>query len=120
MDFPDPSNFLEILLHSQNIRPTASENRSFYRNPELDALLDQARGEPDRERRLALYRQANDIVSRDAPWAFLSNDLGAELWQPYVMNYHPHPVWSQNYRDVWLDLPRRRVADSTYVTGGAR
>jgi ABC-type transport system substrate-binding protein len=120
MDFPDPSNFLEILLHSQNIRPTASENRSFYRNPELDALLDQARGEPDRERRLALYRQANDIVSRDAPWAFLNNDLGAELWQPYVMNYHPHPVWSQNYRDVWLDLPRRRVADSTYVTGGAR
>ncbi|MBK7155590.1 MAG: ABC transporter substrate-binding protein [Sandaracinaceae bacterium] len=120
MDFPDPSNFLEILLHSQNIRPTASENRSFYRNPELDALLDQARGEPDRERRLALYQEANDIVSRDAPWAFLSNDLGAELWQPYVMNYHPHPVWSQNYRDVWLDLPRRRVADSTYVTGGAR
>lgn len=119
MDFPDPSNFLEILLHSHNIRPSASENRSFYRNPELDALLDQARGEPDRQRRLALYRQANDIVSRDAPWAFLSNDLGAELWQPYVMNYHPHPVWTQNYRDVWLDLPRRRVADSTYVTGGA-
>ena len=47
------------------------------------------------------------------------NDLGAELWQPYVMNYHPHPVWTQNYRDVWLDLPRRRVADSTYVSGGA-
>jgi len=120
MDFPDASNFLEILLHSQNIRPTASENRSFYRNPELDTLLDQARGEPDRERRLALYRQANEIVSRDAPWAFLSNDLGAELWQPYVMNYHPHPVWTQNYRDIWLDLPRRRVADSTYVAGGAR
>ncbi|MCA9536605.1 MAG: ABC transporter substrate-binding protein [Myxococcales bacterium] len=117
MDFPDPSNFLEILFHSQNIHPTASENRSFYRNPELDALLDQARGEPDRERRLALYRQANDIVSRDAPWAFLSNDLGAELWQPYVMNYRPHPVWSNDYRNVWLDLPRVRVADSTYTEG---
>jgi hypothetical protein len=59
-------------------------------------------------------------VSRDAPWAFLSNDLGAELWQPYVMNYRPHPVWKENYRDVWLDLPRRRVPDSTYTTGGAR
>lgn len=120
MDFPDPANFLEVLLHSHNIRPTASENRSFYSNPELDRLLDEARGEPDRERRLALYRQANDIVSRDAPWAFMSYGLNTELWQPYVMNYDPHPVWSMNYRDVWLDLPRRRVPDSTYTEGAPR
>ena len=82
--------------------------------------MDEARGETNVERRLALYRRANEIVSRDAPWAFLSYSLGAELWQPYVKNYAPHPVWSQDYRNVWLDLPRRRVPDSRWTEGETR
>ena len=39
-DFPDPSNFMDILFHSRSIHPVNSENRSFYRNPKLDAILD--------------------------------------------------------------------------------
>ncbi len=110
MDFPDPSNFLDILFHSRSIHETHSENRSFYRNDELDGLLDRARAEVDRERRIALYRQANEIVARDAPWAFLYYPQTMELWQPYVRGYEPHPIWARNFRDVWLDLPRRSAA----------
>ena len=117
MDFPDPSNFLDILLHSRSIRPENSENRSFYRNPELDRVLDEARSERDPGRRVALYRQANDLVARDAPWAFTSYPLKTELHQAYVHGYVPHPVWSQDYRNVWLDLPRRRLADRARGTG---
>ena len=109
MDFPDPSNFLDILFHSRSIHPENSENRAFYRNDELDGILDQARSETDRERRLGLYRQANAIISRDAPWAFTYNPLSMELWQPYVKGYEPHPVWFEDYRNVWLDLPRERL-----------
>lgn len=110
MDFPDPSNFLDILFNSRSIHPTSSENRAFYRNAELDRLLDQARVEVDRDRRLDFFRAANEIVSRDAPWAFVSNRLSLEAWQPYVKGYRPHPIWPQEYRDVWLDLPRRAAA----------
>ncbi len=117
MDFPDPSNFLDILFHSRSIHPENSENRAFYRNPELDALLDEARSETDRSRRIDLYRQANAIVSRDAPWAFTFYPLSMEVWQPYVKGYRPHPVWSESYRDVWLDLPRRRLARSLLGAG---
>ncbi len=36
--------------------------------------------------------------------------MSMERWQPYVRGYRPHPVWSEDYRNVWLDLPRRRFA----------
>ena len=35
-DFPDPSNFLDVLLHSKNI---GSNNNTNYSNPAVDALL---------------------------------------------------------------------------------
>ena len=120
MDFPDPSNFLDILFNSRSIHPDHSENRSFYRNPEVDRLLDTARSETDHTRRIALYRQANDIVSQDAPWAFAYYPMSFEAWQPYVKNYRPHPIWSEDYRDVWLDLPRRHAERSLFGTGHAR
>ncbi len=109
LDFPDPSNFL-FLFDQASIHPEHSENRVFYRNPEVDRLLAEGKSERDRERRLGLYREANEIIARDAPWAFLYYATTMELWQPYVRNYDSHPVWSEDYREVWLDLPRQRVA----------
>ncbi len=118
-DFPDPSNFMDILFHSRSIHPQNSENRSFYRNPELDAILDEARPETDRDKRLALYAKANAILARDAPWAFISYPVDMFVWQPYVKGFRPHPVWLNEYRHVWLDLPRRRVSQSIYEGAGA-
>jgi peptide/nickel transport system substrate-binding protein len=42
-----------------------------YSNPELDKLLDEARGILDQERRLHLYRQAQRLIVEDAPYIFL-------------------------------------------------
>lgn len=113
-DFPDPSNFMDILFHSRSIHPENSENRSFYRNPELDALLDRARPEANHEIRLALYAKANAILAEDAPWVFLYYPVDMFAWQPYVKGFRPHPVWLNEYRNIWLDLPRRRVSQSIY------
>ncbi|MFZ1864628.1 MAG: ABC transporter substrate-binding protein [Polyangiales bacterium] len=113
-DFPDPSNFMDILFHSRSIHPENSENRSFYRNPKLDAILDRARAEVDRTERLALYAQANAIIAADAPWVFLYYPVEMFAWQPYVKGFRPHPVWLNEYRDVWLDLPRERVSQVIY------
>jgi len=118
-DFPDPSNFMDILFHSRSIHPVNSENRSFYRNPELDAILDSARAEVDRNKRLALYAQANAILAEDAPWAFLSYAVDMFAWQPYVKGFRPHPVWLNEYRNIWLDLPRKRVSQAIYDEGVA-
>jgi len=109
-DFPDPADFLDILFHTDSIHDRDSENRAFYSNPELDGLLDEARVEQDRDRRREMYERASNIVAHDAPWAFVFNSLRFEIWQPYVRNYQPNMVWANDYRRVWLDLPRRRLA----------
>lgn len=62
-DYPDPQNFLGVKLHS-----ASKQNNSQYSNPEVDALLDQADVEKDAEKRLSLYRQAEQIIINDAPW----------------------------------------------------
>jgi peptide/nickel transport system substrate-binding protein len=109
MDYPDPANFLG-LLHSRGIASQSAANKAFYANPKLDRLLDAALVERDAPRRAALYREANDLVAHDAPWAFFANSSLLHGMQPYVRNYHPHPAYWLWVNDVWLDLPRRRVA----------
>jgi peptide/nickel transport system substrate-binding protein len=109
-DFPDPADFLDILFHSRAIHDHDSENKSYYRNAELDALLDAARIERDRDRRRQMYEDASNIVARDAPWAFAFNQLKMDAWQPYVRDFQPHPVWDNYYAELWLDLPRRHAA----------
>ena len=71
--------FLKDLFYSTEI-PTqdrAGRNRSRYKNPELDRILDEAVNTADREKALGLYRQAQDIVSRDLPML--------PLWYPANM-----------------------------------
>lgn len=42
-----------------------------YRNPELDAIIDAARGEVNEEKRMALWHQAEKILVEDQPYTFL-------------------------------------------------
>jgi peptide/nickel transport system substrate-binding protein len=53
------------------LRTRDRANTAGYSNAEVDRLLDAAGIEPDRERRAGLYRQAEAMVNREAPWIFL-------------------------------------------------
>jgi oligopeptide transport system substrate-binding protein len=103
-DYPDPTNFFDSRFHSRSIKPAGSTNDSFYTNPELDALLDAARGELDPARRDAMYRRAERILYNDAPWIWDYHRLITEVTQPYVRGYEPHPIWIRDYTSAWLDL----------------
>jgi ABC-type transport system substrate-binding protein len=100
-DYADPGSFFDPSLHSRAIGGT---NYSFYANPELDELLDAARGEPDPAKRDAAYRSAERIVREDAPWIWSYHQLTTEVVQPYVKSYAPHPIWARDYTAAWLDL----------------
>jgi oligopeptide transport system substrate-binding protein len=78
-DVPDADNFLAPMLHS-----ASSTNYTFYRNPLVDRLLDQGRGEVDDVRRLALYREVERIVMDDPPWIGQNYHVSEYLYQPYV------------------------------------
>jgi ABC-type transport system substrate-binding protein len=103
-DFPDPTNFFDPRFHSRSIKPANSSNDSFYANPELDALLDDARGELDQHKREAMYHRAERILYDDAPWIWDYHRLSTEVTQPYVRGYEPHPIWQRDYTSAWLDL----------------
>jgi peptide/nickel transport system substrate-binding protein/oligopeptide transport system substrate-binding protein len=78
-DIPDPDNVLSPLLHS-----TGSSNYTFYRNPLVDQLLEQARRAFDEAQRMALYHEVERLVMDEAP--LMAQHYGASeyLYQPYV------------------------------------
>ncbi|MEW5957268.1 MAG: peptide ABC transporter substrate-binding protein [Chloroflexota bacterium] len=86
-DYPDPQNFLEVLFHS-----ASTQNHGHYRNLKVDALLDQARGTPEEGERLALYRQAEQLILDDAAWIPLYFSVDNWLVKPYVQNFTIPPI----------------------------
>ncbi len=105
MDFPDPWDFLEVKFHSRSITPTNSNNETNFSNAEVDRLLDAARGEPDRAKRLAMYHRVEEILFEECPWIWHYHGVIVEVAQPYVKNYTYHPVYFRDYRETWLDKP---------------
>jgi len=65
---PDPYPF----WHSSQV-PPAGLNDGFYRNPDADRMMEQARSEPDERRRLAIYHQLHRLLRDDAPAIFVTN-----------------------------------------------
>jgi len=65
----DPE-FFEFVFSSKRI-PPAGANRGRYRNASLDALMDQARIEGDREERRKLFSEIQKAVAEDAPYLSL-------------------------------------------------
>ncbi len=78
-DNTDPDYQLAPLYRSTQWSPSGA-NLGFYANPKLDVLLESAASELDSEKRKALYRQAQQIISDDAPHVLLyyARDIAAQ------------------------------------------
>jgi ABC-type transport system substrate-binding protein len=98
-DIPDPDNMLFPLLHSASLT-----NRTFYRNPRVDQLLEQARQELDEAQRIALYREVERIVLHDAPWILQQYLIVGYLYQPYVQGVELGWLGKRDMplRNIWL------------------
>jgi peptide/nickel transport system substrate-binding protein/oligopeptide transport system substrate-binding protein len=109
-DIPDPDNFLSPLLHSA--RPS---NHTFYRNPQVDRLLEQAREELDYTQRIKLYREAERIVMEDAPWITQHNHVFEYLYQPYVQGVEVSFLGDRwiPMNKIWLKRDRAEHATGT-------
>jgi oligopeptide transport system substrate-binding protein len=97
-DYPDPQNFLEIKLHSQS-----PDNETKYSNPEVDALLDQAKAETDEAERIRLYQEAEKLIIEDSPWIPLFHGQDSSLIKPYVKNYINAPFVIPRMRYVSIE-----------------
>ena len=86
-DYPHPQDFLDILFHSG-----ADNNYGQYRNTGVDALLEAAGVEADREASLELYRQAEQMMVDDAACIPLAFGRDYVLIRPYVKGYELNPL----------------------------
>lgn len=98
-NIPDPDNVLSPLLHSASLT-----NRTFYRNPQVDQLLEQARKELNDVQRAALYHRVEHLVMDDAPWILQYYDTFDYLYQPYVRGIEVNPLGKRTIpmKDIWL------------------
>jgi ABC-type transport system substrate-binding protein len=67
----DPDSGMRITLHSGSIPPNGS-NVALYRNAKVDELLARGAATIGFDKRAPIYREAQQLVWREAPWIFLS------------------------------------------------
>ncbi len=92
----DADYALRLPFHSQNIG--SGGNRSFYSNPTVDKLLEEAQVEMDQDRRLELYREVQEILAEEAVYINLQVGQVHLAAGKHVNGLMPHP--NQNI-DLW-------------------
>jgi ABC-type transport system substrate-binding protein len=98
-DFPDPENFLSVLLSRKQF---GSNNDTFYTNPEVEKLLEEAALMTDMKKRYALYDQAQVIIVADAPWVFLDHPVTYVMRKPWVHDYIMNPMRPTRFEPISL------------------
>jgi peptide/nickel transport system substrate-binding protein len=103
-DYPEPESFLN-LFYGKNIPESgpSSINSTRYRNPQYDAIFEQALATNDDAKRYALYQQAEQLAVDDAPVLFIFHDLDYRLVQPYVRDYTSNAMDRRDLTWTWLD-----------------
>ncbi|RLQ92428.1 ABC transporter substrate-binding protein [Falsibacillus albus] len=94
-DNGDADNFLYALLDKDSI---GSNNYSYYSNDKLHDILIKAQSEVDESKRNELYKQAQEIIHEDAPWAPLVHSTPLLAGKANLKDFYPHPTGSD-----WLD-----------------
>ena len=64
-DNGDADNFLYVLLDEDNI---GSNNYTYFKNAEMHDLFIEAQTEVDEDKRIELYKKAQEIIHEEAPW----------------------------------------------------
>lgn len=96
----DPDYFLGNLNSTKGI---PENNSTFYSNPEVDRLLDEARVAIDEEERAALYKEALAIIHEDTPMIPLVHSIPVLAGSERVKNYVPHLSTSEPLTFVDLE-----------------
>lgn len=88
---PDPEIGVRRMYDSSQIGPAPFTNAAGYRNSQVDALFDEAARTVDRDRRVRLYRQVQEIAVQDLPYFGLVETLSTRAWPVRCTGFRP---WS--------------------------
>ncbi len=101
-DNGDPDNFLYVLLDKDNAEKGTATNIAFYANSTVHDLLIKAQRTNSQSARAAFYRQAQELIARDAPWAPIVHAARVSAYRKQVQNFSLHPLQIFWLHRVWL------------------
>lgn len=101
-DLGDPDNFLYVLLSKTSAEKPAA-NIAFYRNEDMQNILEKARATTDKEKRITLYKEAQRIFHNDVPWVPLAHAKQVLVINKKVKNLNLHPLNWKYLRNVTLE-----------------
>jgi len=93
---PDPDGLLSILFHSRGFA-----NSTGYSNPEVDRLLEEARGIFDQGRRKAIYDRIHRLILEDLPCLPIYFSAEYAVLRQNVMNFAWIPDQIPRFYNVW-------------------
>jgi len=105
-DYPDPENFLNILLSTyipSDEREKSHLNSERYVNLRFDSLLLLANRTIDEDARFELYQQADQVLMDDAVMMPLFYTDNYRLIKPYVKNFEINGMDHRDFRTVYFD-----------------
>ena len=79
-----PSSFFNMWITGGSVNDVAANGSNIFVNEEFDALVDEAQSTADREARMALYAQAEQIMIDDAPLIPISTSGNYSAVASYV------------------------------------
>jgi peptide/nickel transport system substrate-binding protein len=96
----DPDTLPYLALRTAAWPEEGGFNSGYYSNPEVDALLEEARTATDQDRRAELYREMQTIVQEDAPWVFVANWVQNAVTSDRVEGFELEPSFFLLLGDV--------------------
>ena len=121
----------ESMWTSKEADRPAGQNITGYKNPEVDALIDEQRTEFDVQKRHEIVRKIDALVTRDVPYILLWNKSDTRLlwWNKFGLPDAPlgkygderaaHAYWWYD-ADAAADLDRARATDRALPARPAR
>lgn len=91
---PDPTDFTSLILSTADV-PGSGNNLASYVNPEIDALVEQARTVPGcaPEARAAIYYQIQQLALEDVAYHFTYVPNIFQVANTRIANFNPGPAW---------------------------
>jgi peptide/nickel transport system substrate-binding protein len=105
---PDP---WEALQRFYSKVPVSSGNYAMFANPEYDALIDKAAVQRDPVKRIAVLKQANALLTEQAPVWFFNYNKAIIVHQPWVHGIQPVAIemMFQDFTNMWIDKTSPRA-----------
>jgi oligopeptide transport system substrate-binding protein len=96
-DYPDPNTFLSMWVTD------GGNNQTGWSNAEYDELIEKAQHEPDEKRRVAYFRQAEQILMDEMPIIPIYFYVSTSMSKPYVRGYYENFHDLHPLKDLWID-----------------